>query len=106
LIEEVDLKAVVELVHDGDRLRPLPAGELDVEPYLPEQLQQQRDHRVPTPSTACPSLPQGDYVFEVFPGTPGVVNDYTFSLAPTPRRDLQHNTRKYDLAKTCDMLEG
>lgn len=38
----------------------------------------------PAPSPACPSLPRGDYVFEVFPALPGAVNNYTFTLALTP----------------------
>jgi pre-peptidase len=38
----------------------------------------------PAPSLACPSLPQGDYVFEVFPGVPGAINAYTFTFAFTP----------------------
>jgi hypothetical protein len=33
------------------------------------------------PSPMCPPLAAGDYVFEVFPGVPGAVNDYTFALA-------------------------
>jgi hypothetical protein len=32
-------------------------------------------------SPACPTLAEGDYVFEVIPGAPGNLNNYTFSIA-------------------------
>ena len=35
----------------------------------------------PGVSPACPSLPAGDYVFEVLPGKPGNLNNYTFNVA-------------------------
>ncbi len=35
----------------------------------------------PGSSPSCVSLAAGNYAFEVFPGEPGAVNDYTFSLA-------------------------
>jgi hypothetical protein len=35
----------------------------------------------PAASPPCTTLKPGDYVFEVLPGIPGDVNDYTFSLA-------------------------
>jgi hypothetical protein len=38
----------------------------------------------PGSSPMCLKLAAGDYVFEVFPGTSGAVNSYTFSLAVTP----------------------
>ena len=34
----------------------------------------------PAVSPACPSLAAGDYVFEVLPGSPVNLNNYTFSL--------------------------
>jgi hypothetical protein len=38
----------------------------------------------PGSSPVCPALPAGDYVFEVFPATPGAVNRYDFALTLTP----------------------
>jgi hypothetical protein len=37
----------------------------------------------PGPASPCPTLPAGDYVFEVFPAT-GSVNRYTFAIVLTP----------------------
>ena len=34
----------------------------------------------PAASPPCATLEPGDYAFQVFPGTPGNVNNYTFSL--------------------------
>jgi hypothetical protein len=38
----------------------------------------------PGSSPVCPSLPAGDYIFEVFPATPGSVNRYEIALTITP----------------------
>lgn len=38
----------------------------------------------PATSPACPTLTEGDYVFEVFPALPGAVNFYDFQLTITP----------------------
>ena len=69
-----------------------PSGDLDVRLYdangalLAQSNNFSNDEIIvcPAPSPACPSLPPGDYVFEVFPGIPGAVNDYIFALTLTP----------------------
>ena len=38
----------------------------------------------PGASPSCPTLVAGDYVFEVFPGVSGEINDYTFAVDITP----------------------
>lgn len=38
----------------------------------------------PGASPVCPTLAAGDYVFEVFPATPGAVNRYELALTITP----------------------
>jgi hypothetical protein len=38
----------------------------------------------PGSSPSCPALAADDYLFEVFPGIPGSVNDYSFALTLSP----------------------
>jgi hypothetical protein len=38
----------------------------------------------PGSSPSCPMLQPGDYVFEVFPATPGAINRYEIALSLTP----------------------
>lgn len=56
--------------HDNDGAPQLSTGFVDQERIVCPD---------PNPTTLCPTLPAGDYVFEVFPAT-GSVNRYTFAL--------------------------
>jgi hypothetical protein len=66
------------------------SGDLDLRLYLPagapvESRSFTDEERIACPGSlpACPALAAGDYVFEVFPGSAGVVNRYTFAVAIT-----------------------
>ena len=67
-----------------------PGGDLDLRLFdvsngsmLSESVGFGNEEKIVCPGTSpsCVALAAGNYAFEVYPGEPGAVNDYTFSLA-------------------------
>ncbi|HEU4731806.1 MAG TPA: hypothetical protein VFT22_28110 [Kofleriaceae bacterium] len=70
-----------------------PTGDLDLRLFdstgtmviaLSHELADEERITCPGSSPACPALASDDYLFEVFPGIPGSVNDYSFAITLTP----------------------